>query len=87
MALLLFNGMTPAIVLIIGLTLFGVLFVINSALHSCFIVSYAAEDGVSLDVGFDYMANPLGRLLGTILSGWMYQTYGLTACLISPPPG
>jgi len=58
-----------------------VLFAINSSLHSYLIVSYAAEDGVSLDVGFYYMANAMGRLLGTILSGWMFQRYGLAACL------
>jgi len=36
---------------------------------------------VSLDVGFYYMANAMGRLLGTVLSGWVFQTWGLTACL------
>ena len=65
----------------LGLGLFGVLFAINSSLHSYLIVSYAAEDGVSLDVGFYYMANAMGRLLGTVLSGWMFQRYGLAACL------
>ena len=39
------------------------------------------ENGVSLDVGFYYMANAMGRLLGTVLSGWVFQTWGLTACL------
>ena len=64
-----------------GLLLFGVLFAVNSSLHSYLIVSYAKEDGVSLDVGFYYMSNALGRLLGTLLSGWVYQDYGLQACL------
>jgi predicted MFS family arabinose efflux permease len=45
------------------------------------IVSYAGEDGISLDVGFYYMANAAGRLLGTVLSGWLFQQYGLTLCL------
>ncbi|TXI07425.1 MAG: MFS transporter, partial [Pseudomonas monteilii] len=45
------------------------------------IVSYAKEDGVSLDVGFYYMSNALGRLVGTLLSGWVFQAYGLGACL------
>ncbi|MCG9695508.1 organoarsenical effux MFS transporter ArsJ [Shewanella sp. Isolate11] len=67
--------------LLIGLLLFGVVFAVNSSLHSYLIVSYASDDGVSLDVGFYYMANALGRLLGTILSGWVYQVYGLIACL------
>jgi predicted MFS family arabinose efflux permease len=71
----------PQRVLVAGLAVFGVLFAINSSLHSYLIVSYAAEDGVSLDVGFYYMANALGRLLGTVLSGWVYQLAGLAACL------
>jgi predicted MFS family arabinose efflux permease len=68
--------------LIIGLLIFGGIFAINSSLHSYLIVSYASNDGVSLDVGFYYMANAMGRLLGTILSGWVYQEYGLEACLL-----
>jgi predicted MFS family arabinose efflux permease len=68
-------------VLLGGLMLFGVLFAVNSSLHSYLIVSYAKEDGVSLDVGFYYMSNALGRLIGTLLSGWVYQAYGLEACL------
>ena len=68
--------------LIAGLILFGVVFAINSSLHSYLIVSMADADGVSLDVGFYYMANAMGRLLGTILSGWVFQLYGLAACLV-----
>lgn len=82
MALLLVQGVSPQAVLIAGLSAFGVLFAINSSLHSYLIVSYASEDGVSLDVGFYYMANALGRLLGTVLSGWIYQVSGLAACLL-----
>ncbi len=67
--------------LIGGLLVFGALFAINSSLHSYLIVSYADEEGVSLDVGFYYMANALGRLLGTVLSGWLFQAYGLSVCL------
>lgn len=68
-------------VLIGGLLVFGVLFAVNSSLHSYLIVSFADADGVSLDVGFYYMANAAGRLLGTVLSGWLYQAYGLEMCL------
>jgi len=68
-------------VLIGGLVVFGILFAINSSLHSYFIVSYAREDAVSLDVGFYYMANAMGRLVGTVLSGWVYLAAGLEACL------
>lgn len=67
--------------LIAGLLVFAALFAVNSAVHSYLIVSYADEDGVSLDVGFYYMANALGRLLGTVLSGWVFQVWGLAPCL------
>lgn len=71
----------PQVILLGGLMLFGVLFAVNSSLHSYLIVSYAGEDGVSLDVGFYYMANAMGRLTGTVLSGWLFQEYGLAVCL------
>ncbi|HEX5792684.1 MAG TPA: organoarsenical effux MFS transporter ArsJ [Rheinheimera sp.] len=64
-----------------GLLLFGAVFAVNSSLHSYMIVSMAKSDGVSLDVGFYYMANAMGRLIGTVLSGWLYQQEGLAACL------
>jgi MFS family permease len=72
---------TPLWVLLGGLLLFGAVFAVNSSLHSYLIVSLAGRDGVSLDVGFYYMANALGRLIGTVLSGWVYQAYGWHACL------
>ena len=76
----------PATVLIGGLLLFGAVFAVNSSLHSYLIVSYAGKDGVSLDVGFYYMSNAMGRLIGTLLSGWVFQlagqgSSGLQACL------
>ena len=80
-ALALGTGVAPAPVLVAGLAVFGVVFAINSAVHSYLIVSHARADGVSLDVGFYYMANAMGRLLGTVLSGWVYQVAGLQACL------
>jgi len=72
---------SPQIILLIGLMLFGIVFAVNSSLHSFLIVHYATDDGVSLDVGFYYMANAIGRLVGTVLSGWLYQIAGLEACL------
>jgi hypothetical protein len=72
-----------ASVLVIGLLLFGAIFAINSAIHSYLIVHYAQHDSVSVDVGFYYMANAAGRLLGTLLSGAIYQVAGLTFCLIT----
>jgi predicted MFS family arabinose efflux permease len=74
-------GWSPHIMVVGGLLVFGILFAINSALHSYLIVSYARGDGVSLDVGFYYMSNAAGRLLGTVLSGWIFQKFGLEACL------
>ena len=74
--------LSVTLVIIVGLALFGLLFAINSSLHSYLIVSYSRADGVSLDVGFYYMANAAGRLLGTVLSGWVYQHSGLVACLM-----
>ncbi len=68
--------------IMLGLGAFCVLFAVNSSLHSFLIVSYARNDGVSLDVGFYYMANAAGRLVGTVLSGWIYQSFGFIACLI-----
>lgn len=69
------------IVLISGLIAFGIVFALNSALHSYLIVSWSGRDKVSMNVGFYYMANAGGRLMGTVLSGWVYQLYGLTGCL------
>ncbi|MFV0597398.1 organoarsenical effux MFS transporter ArsJ [Shewanella sp.] len=80
-AISLYLNLAPQLSLLLGLLLFGGLFAINSSLHSYLIVSYASEEAVSLDVGFYYMANAMGRLVGTVLSGWVYQSYGLVACL------
>lgn len=80
-ALAMLNGVSPTLSVVGGLMLFGVLFAINSSIHSYLIVSFARDDGVSLDVGFYYMANALGRMIGTVLSGWVSQVAGLTACL------
>ena len=80
-ALALLQGWDTATVLIVGLILFGVVFAINSAVHSYLILAYSDFDKVSMNVGFYYMANAGGRLVGTVLSGWAYQAYGLQGCL------
>lgn len=80
-ALALTQGWEAGTVLVVGLLLFGVVFAINSALHSYLILAYADHDKVALKVGFYYMANAGGRLVGTVLSGWSYQHYGLVGCL------
>jgi predicted MFS family arabinose efflux permease len=68
-------------VLVVGLVLFGVVFAINSAVHSYLILAYSDHDKVSMNVGFYYMANAGGRLVGTVLSGLIYQIHGLQGCL------
>jgi len=67
--------------LIIGLALFAIVFALNSSIHSFLILSYASREQVAMDVGFYYMANAAGRLVGTILSGWAYQQWELVGCL------
>ncbi len=71
----------PAWVVTGGLALFGVIFAINSAVHSYLILAYSDHDKVATNVGFYYMANAGGRLVGTVLSGWVYQQQGLEGCL------
>ena len=78
--LLLPNAPTGPVVSL-GLIIYGVLFAINSAVHSFLILDYTEGDKVTLNVGFYYMANAGGRLVGTILSGWAYQAGDLTLCL------
>ena len=80
-ALALQQGWHPEYVITLGLVLFGVAFAINSAVHSYLILAYSDQDRVSMNVGFYYMANAAGRLTGTVLSGWAYQSFGLTGCL------
>ncbi len=75
------TGWQSQLVIVIGLMLFGFVFAVNSSLHSYLIVRYAKDDGVSMDVGFYYMANAMGRLIGTVLSGLVFQIAGLSACL------
>ena len=81
MAFMLGQAWEPAIVLIVGLILFGIVFAINSAVHSYLILAYSDFDKVSMNVGFYYMANAGGRLTGTVLSGWVYQLHGLEGTL------
>ena len=74
-------NVAPATVVVIGLALFGVVFAINSSVHSYLILSFSDSDEVALNVGFYYMANAGGRLVGCLLSGLSYQLWGLTGCL------
>ena len=69
------------VTLVVGLLVFGALFAINSALHSYLILAFTQSERVTMDVGFYYMANAGGRLLGTVLSGLSYQVGGLPLVL------
>ena len=69
------------VVLVAGLLVFGALFAVNSALHSYLILAFSKAERVTMDVGFYYMANAGGRLLGTVLSGVTYQLGGLVLML------
>ncbi len=66
---------------VVGLLIFGALFAINSSLHSYLILAFTNPDRVTMDVGFYYMANAAGRLVGTIMSGLSFQIGGLPLCL------
>ncbi|MGQ9483169.1 organoarsenical effux MFS transporter ArsJ [Chloroflexus sp.] len=81
-------GLAPTLSVVSGLLAFGIIFALNSAVHSYLILAYADDAKVAMNVGFYYMANALGRLTGTVLSGALYQLGmqsnpfgGLIACL------
>ena len=74
-------GVDPGLTLTVGLAIFAVVFAINSAIHSYLVLAYTDEDSVALNVGFYYMANAGGRLLGTLLSGLIFQFAGFQGCL------
>ena len=74
-------GWPSAVTMLGGLGLFGAMFALNSSVHSYLVLAYAEADQVSMSVGFYYMANACGRLLGTLLSGILYQQAGIVASL------
>jgi hypothetical protein len=69
------------VTLVAGLLVFGAIFAVNSSLHSYLILAFTKAERVTMDVGFYYMANAGGRLLGTLLSGLTYQVGGLALML------
>ncbi|MCP9835594.1 MULTISPECIES: organoarsenical effux MFS transporter ArsJ [unclassified Cyanobium] len=71
----------PALTVVVGLAVFGVVFAMNSSIHSYMVLAYTDADAVSLNVGFYYMANAAGRLVGTLLSGALFLVGGIQACL------
>jgi len=64
------------------LFVFGFVFAINSSIHSFLILKFTDKNRVTLDVGFYYMSNAFGRLMGTLLSGLSYQYGGFSACVL-----
>jgi predicted MFS family arabinose efflux permease len=74
-------GAPPSATVVGGLAVFGVIFAINSSVHSYLILAYSEGDKVARNVGFYYMANAAGRLVGTLLSGLLFQAAGLAGCL------
>jgi hypothetical protein len=71
----------PAVAVVVGLVAFGAVFAMNSSIHSYMVLAYSDTEAVSLNVGFYYMANAAGRLLGTLLSGGLFLVGGMQACL------
>jgi hypothetical protein len=76
----------PGVAIVVGLAAFGVVFAMNSSIHSYMILAYSQAEDVSLNVGFYYMANAAGRLVGTLLSGAVFllggsESGGMQACL------
>jgi MFS family permease len=80
-AALVWADIYPAVAVLVGLVVFGFVFAVNSAVHSYLVLAYTEADHVALNVGFYYMANAGGRLVGTLLSGLAYQWGGLVMCL------
>ena len=82
-AALMSSGSAPwlTLTLVAGLLAFGAVFAVNSSLHSYLILAFTQAERVTMDVGFYYMANAGGRLLGTLLSGLTYQWGGLPLML------
>jgi predicted MFS family arabinose efflux permease len=68
---------------LLGLIVFGFIFAINSSIHSFLILAYSDNDKVLLNVGFYYMANAGGRMVGTLISGLAYYLGGIISCIVS----
>ena len=81
LSIILNSGWNPKLAIVTGLYIFGAAFAVNSSVHSFLIIDYADGDKAAINVGFYYMANALGRLTGTLLSGILYQFGGIFYCL------
>ncbi len=71
------------VTMLIGFFVFGFIFAVNSSIHSFLILAFSQTSRVTLDVGYYYMANSGGRLVGTLLSGVSFQLGGITLCLFT----
>ncbi|QEY31176.1 organoarsenical effux MFS transporter ArsJ [Synechococcus sp. RSCCF101] len=85
-AVALWRSSDPGVAITAGLAGFGVVFAMNSSIHSYMVLAYTDAEQVSLNVGFYYMANAAGRLAGTLLSGGVFLlggggSGGMQACL------
>ena len=84
LALLVAFDIAKSFTVIVGLLFFGVLFALNSSLHSYLILAFTEDDSdVAVNVGLYYSANAFGRLFGTLLSGLTYLWGGLAAALFA----
>ena len=72
----------PDLYVPLGLCVFGLLFAVNSSVHSYLVLAYAGSEKAAEDVGFYYAANAAGRFAGTALSGLLFVLGGLPACLV-----
>ena len=81
LAIALWRELDVSIAITAGLFLFGVVFAMNSSIHSYMVLAYSDSESVSLNVGFYYMSNAAGRLMGTLLSGAIFLLGGMQACL------
>ena len=85
-AVALWRQVDVGVAITVGLALFGIVFAMNSSIHSYMVLAYTDQENVSLNVGFYYMANAAGRLVGTLLSGAVFmlgrtESAGMQACL------
>ncbi len=78
---MLFEPPYADIVIVAGLALFGLVFAVNSSVHSYLVLAYAGSEKAAEDVGFYYAANASGRFAGILLSGFLYGIGGIEACL------
>jgi len=82
LAALVMAGAEPRTWIVVGgLAMFGIAFAINSSVHIYLVLAYAGSEKAAEDVGFYYAANALGRFLGTLMSGLLYQHFGLVGAL------